>query len=520
MTNIITKDKTCYILILLALLTLMSGCSSLMSSFQKRDRIYEEPVEILQTSERASELADYEYLKSIYSDDLYELLNLAYYKDKKIDSLYLIIDYLYFKSDSLYQELDYYNGRVTVNPVFEIPRTFYFAGRLFVISNDRMYHKFSEIFEQELKAAPRYIPRSGIYFPLFDEVFSAYGVPLDVKYLAIAESGLTSMATSPVGAGGIWQFMPATARQYNLRIDNFVDERRNIFRATDAAAQYLLNSYQFMQNLGSDDWLLAFCAYNAGNNGVARVMREQQAHDFFDLIMRVDETNRYVWRAAAIKLIFDNEELLFGSKFEREPSLLDVTRRETLSLNGYYQLNDWVQAQGTVLRRVWELNPWINLSQRQRQRYSAINDMVLPPGVYEILVPSESEKNEEQLARTERQFQDRNAGHFTHHTVQRGDTLYDIARRYNTTVANIRSINNLQGNTIYPGQRLQILGTPSGGSTSGSNIYVVQSGDSLDTIARKLNVSLNHLLTRNNLTVQERNGRRIVIIQPGQRIHY
>ncbi|MBW6515636.1 MAG: LysM peptidoglycan-binding domain-containing protein [Candidatus Cloacimonetes bacterium] len=511
---------TCLIFIIL-ITAFLSGCSTILNYFPQREieketTIIEEPV-----SQVAQDLSDYAYLKSIYSDDVNELLNLVYYKDKKIDSLYTLIEYLYFKTDSLYQDLDYFNGRVMINTDFEIPKSFVFAGRVFDISNDRIYHKFSEIFDQELKAAHRFIPRSSIYFPLFDEVFTSHGVPLDVKYLAIAESGLSSMATSSVGAGGIWQFMPSTARQYDLRIDNFIDERRNIFKATDAAARYLINSYQFMQNLGSDDWLLAMCAYNAGNNGVARVMREQQANDFFDLIMRVDETNRYVWRAAAIKLIFENEELLFGKRFKREPSLLEVTRIETLNLNGYYQLNDWVQAQGTVLRRIWELNPWINLSQRQRQRYSAINDMVLPPGEYEILVPKESDKNEEQLARIERGFLDRNAGYFTHHTVQRGDTLYDIARRYNTTVANIRSINNLQGNTIYPGQRLQILGSPSaGGSGSGSNIYVVQSGDSLDSIARKLNVSLSHLLTRNNLSVQERNGRRIVIIHPGQRIHY
>lgn len=504
--------------ILVISILLLSNCASFRS--EKQDIKSPDMItgETQQYEKKAADLQDIEYLKSIYSEDVNELLNLVYYKDKKIDSLYMMIDYLFFKTDSLYQDLEYYNGRVTVNPGFEIPSRFVFAGREFEISNERIYHKFTEIFEQELKAAHRFIPRSGIYFALFDSVFTAFDIPTDVRYLAIAESGLNSMATSQVGAGGIWQFMPATARQYNLRVDSFIDERRNIFKATDAAARYLVNSYRFLNNLGSEDWLLALCAYNAGNNGVARVMREQQATDFFDLIMRVDETNRYVWRAAAIKLIFENEEELFGKKFERERSLLDSTRKETLNLQGYYQINDWVQAQGTVLRRVWELNPWINLYQRQRQRYSAINEMVLPPGKYEILLPVESVRDEEKLTAIDRRFQDENAGFFTHHVVQRGDTLYGIARRYNTTVANIRSMNNLRSNTIFPGQRLQILGTP--GAGTGSNVYIVQSGDSLDSIARKLNVSLNHLLTRNNLSVQERNGRRIVIIHPGQRLHY
>ncbi len=515
------ENKISTPVIVLLLLLILSSCSSFNKQKEPDTKLVSDPISEQEKEERAAEIDDLDYLKSIYTDNVPELLNLIYYKDKKIDSLNIMIDYLYFKADSLRQELDYYNGRVMINSDFEIPQQFVYAGRVFDISNERIYHKFSEIFEQELKAAHRYIPRSGIYFPLFDSVFAAYDIPADIKYLAIAESGLSSMATSPVGAGGIWQFMPATARQYNLKVDNFVDERRNIFKATDAAARYLLDSFKFMNNLGSRDWLLAMCAYNAGNNGVARVMREQQAADFFDLIMRVDETNRYVWRAAAIKMIFDNEELIFGTRFEREPSLIEITRSESLQLKGYYQLNDWVQAQGTVLRRVWELNPWINLYQRQRQRYSAINDMILPPGDYEILLPIESEKDFSLLADVERRFQDKNAGYFTHHTVQRGDTLYDIARRYNTTITNIKSMNNLRTNTIHPGQRLQILGTPgSGGTSSGSNIYIVKSGDSLESIARRLNVSLNHLLTRNNLSVQERNGRRIVIIRPGQRLYY
>jgi|SRR5690554_741743 len=512
--------KVNYLPLLILITIMIGGCSTFFGSGGKTS--LSEMVERVEKERGVSpaDHSEYEYLKSIYSDDVYELLNLVYYKDKKIDSLNMLIDYLYFKADSLNQDLEYFNGRVTINPEFEVPRQFVFAGREFDLSNERLYHMFSEIFQQELKVAPRFIPRSGAYFPVFEEILNQYEIPEDVKYLAIAESNLSYMATSPVGAGGIWQFMPATARQYDLRIDSFLDERRNIFKATHAAARYLMNSYRILEGRGNGDWLLAMCAYNAGDGSVARVMREQQADDFFDLILRVDETNRYVWRAAAIKLIFDYEEEIFGSRFEREESLLDITRKETINLNGYYQINDWVQAQGTVIRRVWELNPWINLYQRQRQRYSAVNDMVLPPGEYEILVPIDSPKDEAQLTTIEKKYQDKNAGFFTHHTVQRGDTLYDIARRYNTSVTNIRTMNNLSSNTIYPGQRLQILGTPSTSGGSGSNIYVVQQGDSLESIARKLSVSLNHLLTRNNLSIQNRGGQRIVIIQPGQRLHY
>jgi membrane-bound lytic murein transglycosylase D len=512
--------QTISILLLLAFLT---GCS--MNTYESDQSLIEdeeirasEP--LTQPSESfRSEYPNTDYLRSIYTTDTNELLNLLYHKDNKIDSLFTAIEYLYFKVDSLYMDLEYFNGRVTLSSEFEIPRTFTFAGREFNLSNDRIYAKFSEIFNHELRAAHRFIPRSGIYFDLFDSVFSAHGIPTDVRYLAIAESGLNSMATSQVGAGGIWQFMPATARAYNLTINSFIDERRNILKATNAAARYLLDSNRYMLNLDADDWLLAFCAYNAGNAGVARVMREQNATDFFDLIMRVDETNKYVWRAAAIKLIFDNEKEIFGERFEREVSLLESTRREVLSLKGHYQLNDWAQAQGTVLRRIWELNPWINISQRNRSRYSAINEIVLPPGDYEILLPVDSEKDETAVAKIEEKFKDKNAGHFQQHVVQKGDTLYGIARRYGTTITNIRAMNNLRSNTIYPGQRLQLYSS-STSSTAGSGVYIVSRGDSVESIANRLGVSSNHLIARNNLSVSVRNGRRIVIIQPGQRLYY
>ncbi len=497
---------------------LAGGCSTFIRSDdleRKSDepRIIEEvatsPTNDVSGTSRPSD----DYLQSIYPDSNEELRNLLYYKDRIIDSLYTKIDYIYFRVDSLHQELLYYDGRVTINHEFEIPRKFEFAGRQFDLSNERAYHMFGEIFERELQAAHRYIPRSGMYFPLFESVLAEHGVPDDIKYLAIAESGLASMATSPVGAGGIWQFMPATARHYNLRIDSFIDERRNIFKATEAAARYLRNSYNYLSNLDAEDWLLSMCAYNAGDGAVARVMREQQATDFFDLIMRVDETNRYVWRTAAIKLIFDYEEELFGEKFEREPSILDVTRKETITLNGHHKIDDWVRSQGTVLRRVWELNPWLNIYQRQRRRYSAINDIVLPAGEYEILLPVDSEPDQELVARAEQVFLDRNHGYYTYHTVRRGDTLYGIARRYGVTVASIQAANNLRSNIIRTGQRLQLFGAQGGspGSSSiSSDVYTVRRGDTLSGIAQRSGTSVANLRRMNNLSSD--------LIRPGQNL--
>jgi membrane-bound lytic murein transglycosylase D len=428
----------------------------------------------------------------------------------QLDSLYLLIEGQLFTIDSLCVALELANSRVAVNQNFIIPDSLVFAGRTFHMKNERILDKFEEIFEQELQAAHRFIPLSGKYFSYFDSVFTKHNVPLDAKYLAIAESRLNPMATSRVGAAGTWQFMPRTGKGFGLKIDDFVDERRHIMESTEAAAAYLKNNYYYLKERGIEDWLLAMSAYNAGAGSITKVAKEQGANDFFDLILRVDETNRYVWRAAAIKLIFDNEEAIFGQKFERQAPLFSEVRREKLKLNGHYKIDEWAQYQGTSLGKIWEYNPWIKIFQRKRVKYSAVNDVILSPGEYTVFVPLNTEKNELKLAQLEQTFLQKNEGYFSHHTVKKGETLFVIAKRYKTTVNKIKSLNNLKSDVIYPGQKLKLRGSVT------KEPYIVKRGDSVHSIARKLGVSSSHLITTNNL----KNTNGIIIIHPGQRLHY
>ncbi len=438
-----------------------------------------------------------------------------------IQQLQRMVDSLQFQVDSLSLELETSNSRVAVCTDFMIPDSIVFAGTTFNLHNERIYAKFEEIYQNELKSAHRFIPRSGKYFPVFDSIFTEQEVPLDAKYLAIAESGLNTVAQSWVGAMGPWQFMKTTAKGYDLKIDNFVDERRNVFKSTVAAAKYLKNAKRMLSEQGADDWLLAMAAYNAGPGAIIREVKNQGGKDFFSLIMRVDETNRYVWRAVAIKMIFENEEAIFGKKFERETSLLDETRSVKLNLKGHYKIDDWAKAQGTTVSKVWEYNPWIEIYQTKRTKYTPINEVVLPPGEFDILLPKESVPDTGEIAKIEKKFLEKNSGYFKYHTVQAGDNLYNIARKYKTTVANIKAINNLKNDTIHPGQKLKLHGTPgSGGSSSSGGVYVVNKGDSISSIAKHLKVTSSHLIAKNNLKVKDNGGSKVVIIYPGQKLKY
>ncbi|RLC55968.1 MAG: hypothetical protein DRH89_06640 [Candidatus Cloacimonadota bacterium] len=438
-------------------------------------------------------------------------------KNMLIDSLYILIEESDFTIDSLYQALEISSSRVAVNQDFIIPDSIVFASRTFDLTNERIFDKFETIYKQELRVAHKFIPRCGKYFAYFDSVFSKYNIPLDTKYLAIAESRLSPMAGSRVGALGIWQFMPGTAKGYGMRIDSFIDERRNVFLATPAAAKYLLNARSYLKKRGTTDWLLAMSSYNAGVGSIAKVVRQQEVYDFFDLLMRVDETHKYVWRAVAIKMIVENEEEIFGSKFDRKEPILENAHLIDLTLKGHYKIDEWAKAQGTSIGKILEMNPWIKIYKRNRAKYSAINDVVLPPGKYSVLIPNGNGIDKELLAKIEKRFLNKNAGFFTHHIVKRGDNLYNIAKKYKTTVSRIKNLNHLNSNVIHPGQRLKLYGTSSGETVQKTNNYhTVKKGDTVGTIAQELGISQKNLIARNNL--KTRNG--IIMIYPGQKLYY
>lgn len=116
------------------------------------------------------------------------------------------------------------------------------------------------------------------YFNLIDNIFSQYGLPKELKYLAVIESNLNTRATSWVGAGGPWQFMPYTARDYGLVVNNVLDERRDYYKSTHAAARYLLTLYSQMK-----DWLLVIAAYNGGPGRVYSAIKQSGSRNFWNL---------------------------------------------------------------------------------------------------------------------------------------------------------------------------------------------------------------------------------------------
>ncbi len=404
---------------------------------------------------------------------------------------------VYLEKESLRRQLEIASGELE----FKIPKVVVFAGEPVDLSSPKIREKFEEIFEQELKNARTYISRSGFYFDLFAKIFAQEKAPDDLKYLAVSESALNPMARSWAGADGLWQFMPSTAREYKLRIDNFVDERRDIFKATKAAIRLLKFNKKFLAKYGVDSWLLAMCAYNAGVGNISKVIKRQNGKTFSELIMSAEETNRYVWRAVAIKIIFENEKQIFGQELPREEPIERQFKRVNIALRGYHNLDKWAIAQGTNISTIWKNNYWIKIYKHQRSRYAKVNNVILPYGDYGFWVPKDVKVNFELLKQAKAELAKKNDAINIYYRVQKDDNLVSIARKFKTYTSVIRKENKLRSNRIVPGQILTINGRYIKGDYvySKKNYYKVRKGDSLQEIAKKLNVSANYLINLNHL---------------------
>lgn len=196
-----------------------------------------------------------------------------------------------------------------------------------------------------------YIKRSGKYFDMYDSYIERFNLPKDLKYVSVAESALY-MSRSRAGAMGLWQFMPGTARSFDLRVDKYVDERRHPEKSTVAALQYLSSA---KQQFGT--WLLAIASYNRGKYGIEDDLEFQGQDNYFDLYLN-EETSRYVFRILIIKEMMTNPERYGFSSDNIEKYKLPEYREVKVS-GGIENLSDWAKSEGTTYKMVKLLNPWI-----------------------------------------------------------------------------------------------------------------------------------------------------------------
>ena len=206
--------------------------------------------------------------------------------------------------------------------------------------------------------------RAQKYFPIIEPILKKNGIPDDFKYLAVIESGLANVV-SPAGARGVWQIMPATAKENGLEVNDNVDERYHLAKSTEIACKYLLKS---KQSLGS--WTLAAAAYNAGNTGISNRLKDQNVKSYYDLLIG-EETGRYLFRIVALKEIMKNPKT-YGFNFNDTDLYNNIPTHEVVVDTDVTDFTAFAKEHGINYKVLKIHNPWLRearLNNKTKKKY-------------------------------------------------------------------------------------------------------------------------------------------------------
>jgi hypothetical protein len=282
-----------------------------------------------------------------------------------------------------------------------------------------------------------WIKRSTRYFPIIEKMLKKHEMPQDLKYIAVAESALRPHAGSEKGAVGFWQFLKSSGRKYGLDINSEKDERRNIFRSTEAAIAYLKELYDI---LGS--WTLAAAAYNMGEQGLLSEILAQKTRSYYHLYLPL-ETQRYLFRVISAKIILSDPET-YGFRFT-EKDLYPPLQFDRIKLECMQEtpISVIAEAANTRFKVIKDLNP-------------EIRGHFLAAGNHWILIPKGAADGFETRFKTlVDQWLAENRQRV--YVVKEGDNLSAIAERFNVPMPALIIWNRLKlREHIHPGQHLII----------------------------------------------------------------
>ena len=371
------------------------------------------------------------------------------------------------------------------------------------------------------------LSRSTYYFPIFERILKEQGMPDELKYLAVVESGLNSTVRSWAAAVGLWQFIYYTGKTYGLHADWYVDERMDPVKSTEAAAKYIKSLYKMF-----GDWELALAAYNCGPGNVRKAIRRSgYKKKFWDIYRYLPrETRGYLPQFVAIAYAFQHQEehnLLLP-----EDQYIYAMETDTIMIRSYLNLNTLGEMLDVCQDEMEMLNP--SVKRKAVPKSSKYFSIRIPSDKMPYfsqnrveILDSASRTGEKEL-----EYLARNSTGSTYgrdkivHRVRSGDVLGILAQRYKVRVSDIKKWNNLNSNTIRVGQKLNIWLVPNSYSekmatkkptikqemvVNGTRYHVVQPGDTLWDISKAYNdMSIEKLKKLNNLKSNN--------IKPGQKL--
>ena len=392
--------------------------------------------------------------------------------------------------------------------------------------NDRVFSFIQYFTVRNREYMKMVLARKEQYFPMYEETMKDYGMPVEIRHLSIIESGLDPKIKSHMGAMGLWQFMPATGREYGMEVNPDIDDRMDPEKSTKAAAKYLKALYKMFGN-----WEVALAAYNCGPGNVRKAIRHSGGKNTFwgiyDYLPK--ETRSYVPQFQAMLYILNHLEE--HNLHLEEPSY--PMEYEQLNFDKTFQLKTLASLTEVCLKDLEKLNPSIKQgripeSHRSmsiripkskaffiKENLAWISDSLSKAAP--ILVASTSQVETATKGSSPQQITSRIA-----YKVKSGDAIGTIASRHGVTLTQIKQWNNLSSNLIKEGQILIIHSNSNLSSSktialnsdnpTSSKTYTVRPGDSLWMISQKHSLSIEQIKRLNNLnTTQIKPGQRLIV---------
>ncbi|RYD76513.1 MAG: LysM peptidoglycan-binding domain-containing protein [Sphingobacteriales bacterium] len=424
----------------------------------------------------------------------------------------LKVDSLYKKSNNIFVN----NDTVTVPLAIENPlllgQNYVYKLRLDSIAkavplpHNEYVQQYIDIYAKRKDMFGKMMGLSNYYFPIFEKALKDYNIPQEIKYLTIVESQMNPHAVSRVGATGIWQFMFGTGKAYGLKMDNFVDERKDPVQASYAAAAYFRDAFE---ELG--DWLLAIAAYNCGKGNVTRAIDKAGSRDFWVIRQYLPkETRNYVPAFIAAVYVMN-----YSAKHQITEQACNLfLKTDTMQVNHFVSLSALAKVLNIEDESLFALNPSykkkiINGTSELPKR------LVLPKikgadlaSMYDLLNNDELDNKMQVIqASTDdvRELRKKRAGTITssaivYHKVSLGQNLNTVADKFGVEVQDLKVWNNLKSKTIVPGQKLKIY-TPKRTILKVPASYLsykVKHGDTLSEIAEKFDGATVQNIKRDN----------------------
>jgi membrane-bound lytic murein transglycosylase D len=366
----------------------------------------------------------------------------------------------------------------------------------FVIEyNPALENVIKSFLKNRSKSFERQMAIAEYYFPLFEEKLSKYNLPLEIKYLAIVESALQPKAKSKVGAGGLWQFMPETGKQYKLKITTYVDERHDPIKSTEAACHYMMNMYAIF-----GDWSLVLASYNCGPGNVSKAIRRSGGKtDYWEIRKYLPrETANYLPAFLATMYIYEykKEHGLVPKKaemtyfetdtvmvkqamtFKQLADLLDISEEQLEYLNPIYKskyipsiddeyfylrlpknkigifVSNEEKIYGYLAYLEQEKVRNLQLALQAKKRDSIAKQDSLAVAANLTVKNTETNEYEEVIKKRTKEVVSKNL-----HKVKKGETLAEIAKKNQVTITDLKTWNKIKGSTINTGQSLVIQTT-------------------------------------------------------------